>query len=104
MRERMKSKRRGISPAPLFIRGDTASVSSLYLLERIHDLAGRYIRRREHSLVGHALPSLEASAVLDVVVLHLHHAGLGPLTVGAIAPVSHNGLVRGLAQPLGNLV
>src|SRR3569833_27810 len=77
--------------------------SLLGLLIRINDVAGLQIGRRQDRLIAHPLPGLEAGAFLDVVVLHLKHAGLGPFAVRTVAPVAHNGLELVLAQIVRDL-
>src|SRR5262249_22840928 len=101
LRRFYKTKRRGIAPAPFVFRKGARLLQRL--LVRIDRGSGLLVVRREHGLVAHALPQIEAGAVLDVVVLHLHHSGLGPFAARTIRPVAHDGLVRVLAQIVGDL-
>src|SRR5947207_999770 len=73
----------------------------LGLLVGIDQRPGLLIGRGEHGLVVHALPGL---ALFDVVILHLHYAGLGPLAAWAISPVAHDRLEGVLAVVVGDLV
>src|SRR5688572_19146608 len=80
-----------------------AMVLLLRLLERIDDLAGLVLVRRQDRLGVHALELVQGAA-LDAVILHLHHPGLGPFAVGAVFDVAHDGLHGVLAQEGGDVV
>src|SRR6185436_6419412 len=102
---RMKTPR-GADPRGAMLADERGSRSRavarlLRLLVGIDQFAGLVFRRREHGLVVHALPGL---ALFDAVVLHLHHAGLGPLAARAVGPVAHDGLEGVLAVVIRNLV
>src|SRR4051812_31367566 len=72
------------------IRDETAALLLLRLLVGVDQVAGFVLRRREHGLERHAAPDVKAGALLDVVILHLQHAGLRPLAVRAELDVAHN--------------
>src|SRR5215471_991061 len=100
-----KSWMAGTSPAMTSwgIRVPTRDLLQGFLV-RIDDVPCLLIVGRENRLVAHALPGLETCTFLDVVILDLQHAGLGPLAAGAIGPIAHDCLVRVLSQMVGNLV
>src|SRR5262249_37832418 len=90
------------------LRGESAASgikrrALLRLLVGIDHVAGLVLRRREHGLRIHAAELLEVAA-LDVVILDLQHAALRPLAALAELHVAHDGLERGLADVVGELV
>src|SRR5712691_13388707 len=75
----------------------------LRLLVRIDRVAGLVLRRRQHGLIRHAAPDIEAGARLDAMILHLQHAGFLPFALGAELDVTIDGLVGRRAYVVGKL-
>src|SRR5262249_7913768 len=86
-----RKKRRAIARRFVFERGECRL---LRLLVGIDHRAGLQLGRRQHGLVVHAAPGLEAGALLDVVVLHLQHSGLLPFAGRTELDRAVNGLER----------
>src|SRR4029079_12695333 len=77
-----QKNRRGISPAPLCLYLSGRLLGGLLVWE--DHAAGLQVSRGEHGLVVHALPGLEARALLDAMILHLQHACFGPFSLGPL--------------------
>src|SRR5580704_5934758 len=87
---------------------DRATIPGLRLLRGlfvgINQSAGALIGRRDHGLIAHAAPGLEIGGVGEAVILHLQHAGFGPLAILAELEVAHDGLELVGAEIFGELV
>src|SRR5262245_1017925 len=89
--------------APLQLHPQAVSWSLLRLLVRIDHLARFVLRRRYHDL-GRDVPELADVIALDVLELHLEHAGLRPFALGPEPHLADQRVERGLADVIGELV